>query len=125
EAGSIVPDDKLTTGQKAGELTDLAGGLAGAAAGGKAGAAAGAAIGSFFFGAGAIPGAAIGGLIGSVGGFFLGEKVTEGARETVFGGNDDPEAVVSPAKNEAQEKLRKKYFENDRDNYGSTAGYAL
>jgi hypothetical protein len=101
DAANVITDDTKTTGEKAGELTDIAGGTAGAILGAKAGAGAGAAvgaaIGAFFFGAGAVPGAAIGAAIGGIGGgiagYMGGSSVTKSAREWMFG-DEDPETTT-------------------------------
>ena len=96
EAANIIFDEKATTGEKAGELTDLAAGTAGAALGAKGGAALGAMIGSFIFpGVGTAIGAGLGGLVGGVGGFLFGDAASETVREAVF--DDDEESVVGDA----------------------------
>lgn len=96
DAYNTITDDTLTTGEKAGALTDMGGGLAGAAVGAKGGALAGAAIGSIIPVAGTAIGGAVGGLIGGVGGYFAGEGITRSAREWIGGlwGDDEEEDNV-------------------------------
>lgn len=86
EVYSIVNNEEMSGGEKAGAVTDVAGGLGGA----WAGAAAGAAIGSVV----PIVGTTIGGLIGGVGGYLAGESATKSAREWVGGLFGDDEAEV-------------------------------
>jgi murein DD-endopeptidase MepM/ murein hydrolase activator NlpD len=86
DAYGIVTDEEATTGEKAGELTDLAGGVAAGWAGGELGAAAGGALGLLGgpFAPITVPvGAFLGGLGGGILGYMGGEALTEKARESV------------------------------------------
>ena len=96
EAVNIIGDENKTTGEKAGALTDMGGGLAGGFAGAKGGALAGAALGSFVPGIGTAIGGFVGGLAGGVGGYLAGEGLTKSAREWVGGlwGDDEEEAEI-------------------------------
>tara|TARA_B100000700_G_scaffold88627_1_gene99922 strand:- start:35445 stop:38984 length:3540 start_codon:yes stop_codon:yes gene_type:complete len=99
DAAMVVSDDSLTTGEKAGAVTDIAGGTAGGAVGAQAGAAAGGAVG--LLGGPLAPvtvpvGAAIGGIAGGIGGYWAGSNMTKKAREWVSGwwGDEEDEADV-------------------------------
>lgn len=96
DAYSTVTDDTLTTGEKAGALTDMGGGLVGATVGAKGGALAGAAIGSIVPVVGTAIGGVVGGLVGGTAGYFAGEGITKSAREWVGGlwGDDEEEDNV-------------------------------
>lgn len=93
DAYSTVTDDSLTTGEKAGALTDMGGGLVVATVGAKGGALAGAAIGSVVPVVGTAIGGLVGGLVGGTAGYFAGEGITKSAREWVGGlwGDDEEE----------------------------------
>ena len=102
EVYSIVNNEEMSGGEKAGAVTDIAGGLGGAWAGATAGASVGAAGGALLGSVVPVLGTAIGGtvggfvggLAGSVGGYFAGEAATKSAREWVGGLFGDDEAEV-------------------------------
>lgn len=83
DVAEVVTDDDMTTGEKAGAVTDIAGGTVGGIAGAKAGAAAGGAVGLLAGPAApiAVPvGAFIGGLLGGFGGYWAGTEATHAVR---------------------------------------------
>lgn len=95
DAYDVINDDTMTTGEKAGALTDMGGGLAGA----SAGAAIGASVGSVV----PLVGTAIGGLAGGALGYMAGSGLTKSAREWVGGWFDDDE---DEAEVESAESIR-------------------
>lgn len=94
DVAGIVTDDELTGAEKAGAVTDVAGGTVGGIAGAKAGAAVGGAAGLAFGPAAplAVPVlGAVGGLVGGVGGYMAGSSATQKVRG--WFGKDEEEPV--------------------------------